>query len=158
MAAYTDTLGFSKGSAGFDSRANNCVTKQEVLLDFAKIVAARAAAGVAALVAADTLQVLHIPAGSLLLGGGVEIMSAETVNTTATLGLGCTGGGGLPSVTASLLAAAAVTNAVGMTAISTISLAAPSVFVAADTLDLLLNTAVPTNAKVRVFALLANCN
>lgn len=54
MAAYTDSLGFNKGTAAFPANVTE-VSKFEVELDFAKIVAARSAAGATALSAGDTL-------------------------------------------------------------------------------------------------------
>lgn len=140
MAAYTDTLGFNKGTAGFDSKNPFCVSKLEVTLDFAKIVAARAAAGATALAALDTLEVLRIPAGSMLLGAGLEVLSAETVNTTGTLDL--TNG--------------ATALAINALAFESNALAAPVVYNAADTLDITINTAAPTNAVVRAFAIVVN--
>jgi len=141
MATYTDTLGFNKGVAGFDAKnAASVVVRQEVILDFAKIVAARAAASAAALVATDVLEVLRIPAGSMLLGAGLEVLQAETVNTTGTLDL--TNG------TTAL--------AINALAFESNALAAPVVYNADDTLDITINTAAPTNAVVRAFAILAD--
>jgi len=151
MAAYTDTLGFNKGVAGFDAKNPFAVSKLETTLDFAKIVAARAAAGAVALAAADTLQVLQLPAKCQVLAAGLEVISAETVNTTGTLDLGCTGGS---PVAANAFADDAAINALTF---ASVALAAPATIgTTADTLDLLLNTAAPTNAKVRVFAIVVN--
>lgn len=152
MANYTDSLGFYKGTAAYGAHADKRLGWLEVELDFAKIVAARSAASATALAAADTLQVLQIKAGTLLLAGGIEVVSAETTNTTATFDLGCTGGSPLA---ANGLANDFASNALATT---TTGLAAPVFFSAADTLDLLLNTAVPANAKVRVWALVVDCN
>lgn len=152
MTAFTDTLGFYKGTAAYGAHADKMLGYVEVLLDFAKIVAARSAASATALAAADTLQVLQIPAGSLMLAGGLVVTSAETVNTTATFDLGTTGG--------SPIAANAFANDIASNALSTNSagLAAPVLFSAADTIDLLLNTAAPTNAKIRCWAWFLNAN
>lgn len=152
MANYTDTLGFYKGNAAFGAHADKQWGYTEVLLDFAKIVAARSAASATALAAADTLQILQVPAGSLMFAGGLVVTSAETVNTTATFDLGCTGG--------SPIAANAFANDIASNALSTNStgLAAPVLFSSADTIDLLLNTAAPTNAKIKVWALFFNAN
>lgn len=150
MAAYTDTLGFNKGTAAFDSRNPFAVSKLEVLLDFAAIKAARAAAGATALAAADTLEVLRLPAKCQVLAGGLEVISAETTNTTATLDLGFTGGS---PAAANVFADDSATNALTFAATA---LAAPVLISTADTLDILINTAVPQNAKVRVFAIVVN--
>lgn len=151
MPAYTDTLGFNKGVAGFDAKNPFAVSKLETTLDFAVIKAARAAAGATALAAADTLQVLQIPAKCQILAAGLEVVSVETVNTTATLDLGFTGGS---PAAANVFADDAATNAATFAAVA---LAAPvTIGTTADTLDILLNTAVPQNAKVRVFAIVVN--
>lgn len=152
MAAYTDTLGFYKGSAAFGAHADKRFGYTEVTLDFEKIVAARSAASATALAAADTLQVIKIPAGALMLAGGLNVTSAETTNTTATFDLGCTGG--------SPIAANAFANdiASNATSVNSTGLAAPVLFSSADTIDLLINTAAPTNAVVKVWALYFNAN
>lgn len=152
MTAYTDTLGFYKGSAAFGAHADKRFGYTEVTLDFEKIVAARSAASATALAAADTLQVIQIPAGALMLAGGLNVTSAETTNTTATFDLGCTGG--------SPIAANAFANdiASNATSVNSTGLAAPVLFSSADTIDLLINTAAPTDAVVKVWALYFNAN
>lgn len=151
MAAYTDSLGFNKGTAAYPANVTD-ISKFEVTLDFAAIIAARLAAGATALAAADTLQVIALPAGSVVLSAGVNVTSAETTNTTATFDLGFTGG--------SPYAANAYANDVASssTGLKASDLANPSVVVAADTIDLLINTAVPANCVVKVFAIVANAN
>ena len=67
MVAYTDTLGFNKGSAAYPSTYTNRFTVIEIDLDFAKIAAARTAAGVAALGSADTLVLCTLPKGTFVL-------------------------------------------------------------------------------------------
>jgi len=152
MTAYTDTLGFNKGSTAFRAEQNGRYTFVEVTLDFEKIVAARSAAGATALAAADTLQVLPIPNGAVLLQAGAEVEEAEVTNTTGTFDLGFTGG--------SPAAANAFANDIAINALSKtgVGLAAPILFTADDTLDILLNTAVGTNAVIRVWALLVDTN
>lgn len=147
MTAFTDTLGFYKGSAAVGAHADKRFGYVEVKLDFAAIVAARSAASATALAAADTLQVIQVPAGMLMLAGGLNVTSAETTNTTATFDLGCTGG--------SPIAANAFCNDIASNAVAVNStgLAAPVLFSTADTIDLLLNTAAPANAVVKVWAL-----
>jgi hypothetical protein len=147
MTAFTDTLGFYKGSAAFGAHADKRLGFVEVELDFAKIVAARSAASATALAAADTLQVIQVPAGALMLAGGLNVVTAETTNTTATFDLGCTGG--------SPIAANAFANDVASNSVAynSTGLAAPVLFSSADTIDLLLNTAAPTDAVIKVWAL-----
>lgn len=149
MPAYTDSLGFNKGSAAYPANVTE-VSKFEVVLDFAKIVAARAAAGATALAAGDTLQVIALPAGSVVLTAGLRVMTAETVNTTATFDFGFTGG---TPAAANVYTNDLASNALGY---GIENLANPTAVASADTIDILLNTAVPTNAVVKAFAFVAN--
>ena len=151
MTAFTDTLGFNKGTAAYPANTTD-ISKFQVELDFAAIIAARSDAGVAALAAADTLQVISLPAGSVVLSAGVNVTSAETTNTTATFDLGFTGGS---PYAANAYANDVASNATGLKAAD---LANPSVVVTADTIDLLLNTAAPVNCVMNVFAIVANAN
>ena len=151
MTAFTDSLGFNKGTAAYPANVND-ISKFQVELDFAAIIAARSAAGVAALAATDTLQVISLPAGSIVLSAGVNVTSAETTNTTATFDLGFTGGS---PYAANAYANDVASNATGLKAAD---LANPSVVVTADTIDLLLNTAAPVNCVMNVFAIVANAN
>jgi len=149
MTAFTDSLGFNKGVAAYPD--GQAVYKFEVELDFAQIVAARAAAGATALAATDTLQVIALPAYSVVLAAGLNVVSAETTNTTATFDFGYTGG---TPAAANVYADDAASNAVAM---DSDNLANPTVIKAADTIDLLLNTAAPANAVVKAWAIVANC-
>ena len=151
MTAFTDSLGFNKGTAAYPANVTD-ISKFQVELDFAAIIAARSAAGVAALAATDTLQVLSLPAGSIVLSAGVNVTTAETTNTTATFDLGFTGGS---PYAANAYANDVASNATGLKAAD---LANPSVVVTADTIDLLLNTAAPVNCVMNVFAIVANAN
>ena len=151
MTAFTDSLGFNKGTAAYPANVTD-ISKFQVELDFAAIIAARSAAGVAALAATDTLQVISLPAGSIVLSAGVNVTSAETTNTTATFDLGFTGGS---PYAANAYANDVASNATGLKAAD---LANPSVVVTADTIDLLLNTAAPVNCVVNVFAIVADAN
>ena len=150
MAAYTDSLGFYKGTAAFP--ASQPISKIEVTLDFAKIVAARSAASATALVATDTLQVINLPAYSVVLAAGLNVVTAETANTTATFDFGYTGG---TPAAANVYCDDFASNVVAM---DSDNLANPTVIKTADTIDLLLNTAVPTNAVVTAWAIVADCS
>lgn len=150
MAAYTDSLGFYKGTAAYPE--GHGISKFTVTLDFAKIVAARSAAGATALAATDTLQVINLPAGSVVLAAGLVVTKVESTNTTATFDLGFTGGS---PYAANAYANDAASNSLGLKAAD---LANPSVVVSADTIDLLLNTAVPTDCVVEAFAVVVNAN
>ena len=90
MAAYTDSHGFDKGSAAHPAKGLNRVGYMEVTLDFAKITTDRATAGATALSAGDSIQVLSIPANTLVLAVGATTETAEGAASTFDLGL--TGG------------------------------------------------------------------
>jgi hypothetical protein len=150
MANYTDSLGFNKGTAAYPD--GHGISKFTVELDFAKIVAARSAAGATALAATDTIQVISLPAGSIVLAAGLLVTEAEATNTTATFDLGFTGGS---PYAANVYANDAASNSTGLKAAD---LANPSVIVTADTIDLLINTAVPTNCVVEAFAVVVNAD
>lgn len=86
MANYTDSLGFFKNSAAFPAKGNDSLSLISVDLDFAAIAAAREAAGAAALAATDTLEVLPLPAGTLVLAAGAEVTTVEGAVATMDLG------------------------------------------------------------------------
>ena len=150
MATYTDTLGFNKGTAAFPANVTS-VSKIQVELDFAAIVAARSAAGATALAATDVLQVINLPAKCVVLAAGLDVTTVETSTTSATFDLGYTGGS---PAAANVYCNDCVCNAV---AFDPDNLANPTVITAADTIDLLLNTAVPTNCVMTAWAIVANC-
>ena len=85
MVAYTDSLGFNKGT-GFASSYTQRATVVEIVVDFAKIAAARTAAGAAALAATDTLVLGVLPKGALVLGGGATLIRAEGAAGTVDFG------------------------------------------------------------------------
>lgn len=87
MVAYTDSFGFYKNSPGFAANYTDRVSVIEIDLDFAKIAAARSAAGVAALAATDTLVIGVLPKGALILGGGVTLVRAEGAAGTVDVGI-----------------------------------------------------------------------
>jgi hypothetical protein len=151
MTAYTDSLGFNKGTAAFPADVTS-ISKFVVELDFAAIVAARAAAGATALGATDTLQVINLPAYSVVLAAGLNCTKVESTNTTATFDLGYTGG--------SPAAANVYCDDFACTAVAMDSdnLANPTVIKTADTIDLLLNTAVPTDCVLQAWAIVADCS
>jgi hypothetical protein len=153
MAAYTDSLGFFKNSAGYPAKGNDRTTSFAVALDFAKIVADRTAAGATALAATDTLHVIPLPRGTVILAAGIEVVSAETVNTTATFSLGFVGGA---PVAANAFANALASNALGMAAIGLVPTLVNGTTANTTNLAITLNTAAPTNAKIRVFAVVAD--
>jgi len=153
MVAYTDTIGFNKGSAASRAATNNRTYLQEVTLNFPEIIVDRAAASLTALAATDSLAVLHIPAKTLILAVGVD---CTTVNTAAsTIDIGYTGGDVDAWVDGFDTAAGG--SAVGLgtnmtTAIST------NYHNAADTLDVLFLTALQAQSIMRIWAVMVDCS
>lgn len=86
MTAYTDSLGFNKGSAAVPAIHTGRYGLLRLTLDFAKIAAARSAAGVAALTSSDTLRVIPVPAGAFVVGMSAILRKAE--GAAVTIGLG----------------------------------------------------------------------
>lgn len=153
MANFLTTPGFVKGQAAHLAKGETRTTFTDIRIDFAAITAARAAAGVAPLAATNTLQLLPIPRGSVLLAAGIEVLRVETVAPTATVSLGFQGG--VPA------AATAYANAMALNALATVSLGVLPTLVngiAENTTNLAvtIGTVVPANALIRVFALVAD--
>ena len=156
MTAFTDSYGFNKGTASFAAYGGNRISYLEVELDFAAIVAARSAASATALAAADTLQVIAVPANAVILHAGFQVTSAETTNTTATFDFGFTGAS---PAAANAFGNDIASNALGWSWAAGTGLANPIIVgTSDDTIDLLLNTAAPTNAVLRCFAVVLNPN
>jgi hypothetical protein len=89
MVAYTDSLGFSKNSVGFPANYTDRNSVIEIDLDFAKIAAARTAAGATALAATDTLVIGVLPKGSYVVAAAVTVVRPE--GATCTIDVGVTG-------------------------------------------------------------------
>jgi len=88
MVAYTDSLGFYKNSAGFTANYTDRVSVIEIELDFAKIAAARTAAGATALAATDTLVIGVLPKGAFVLSGVATLEKAEGAAGNIDVGIG----------------------------------------------------------------------
>ena len=86
MVAYTDSLGFTKNSAAIPAFGYHRIGYIQIELDFAAIAAARTAAGVAALAATDTLEIVKLPANTLVLAVGIQVTTAEGATATVDLG------------------------------------------------------------------------
>lgn len=158
MATIIDSLGFLKGfPVQFVLPAGDTLWKTvriELILDFPTIIAARAAAGAAALTAADVIEAIPVPAGYLVSNVGMEVMTVGAAGTIA-LGDG--------TAAAGYLAANAVTalGYFGGVPVLVAGAFAPTLsggklYTVNDTIDLTLATAVPSAAKVRVFCLMTD--
>jgi hypothetical protein len=156
MATYTDSLGFNKGSAAISADGVHRSSVVGVTLDFPKIIAARAAAGAPALAAGDVLEVLPIPAGTIVRN------VALVVTTTAASGTIAIGDSASPS---GYLAAQSVATAGIFGGVPTLSggafspaLSGGKVYATPSAITITIGTAVPSTAVVRVVAELVNLN
>ena len=146
MTAYT----YSPGVEGFPlvgaavPYGEGVGTRKVALdLDFAKIIAARAAAGLAALVAGDTIDVGSLPKGSVVVGAASNVLVAN--GSAAAIGFGTV------AAPAGILAAVATGTVAWANTSATLPLA-----MAVDTVLRLTLTAVPTTAKVRLVMTVAD--
>jgi hypothetical protein len=119
-------------------------------------VAARSAAAATALAAADILQVIQVPANAVILHAGFEVTKVESTNTTATFDLGFTGGS---PAAANAFGNDVASNALAWSWAAGTGLANPIIVgTSNDTIDLLINTAAPTDCVLRCFAVVLNPN
>ena len=155
MAAYTDTHGFDKGSAAHPAKGINRVGYIEVVLDFAEITAARVTAGATALTAGDSLEVISLPANTLIMAVGATTQTAE--GAASTFDLGFTGGdvdgfvdGGNANATGTTSSNGALLSGDNQT----------HYLATADTIDMLIGVsgAVTDAAKIKVWAVVADCS
>ncbi len=161
MAAYTDTVGFNKGSAGHKANSSKMYL-MEVDLDFAAITTARAAASLTTLATGDSLQVLSIPAKTMVMSVGIDVTTAD--GTASTVDIGETGGdvdGWINGHDANAVGSACSTN-------NTLVEGTPNVFEpalgngkyygTADTIDMLMLTAPQDASVMRIWALCMDCS
>lgn len=159
MTTFTDTIGFNKGTGVQPAKGLDRLARYEIKLDFPKIVLARAAAGLAALASADVLEVLPVPAKSLVLAVGMDVTQLNTAAATIALGDGAS--------TAGYLAASAIGAVSSFASVSALVEGTPNTFLpayglgkyytAADTIDALFGTAAPAQAIVTIWALILDC-
>ena len=155
MAAYTDSHGFDKGSAAHPAKGINRVGYIEVVLDFAAITAARVTAGATALAAGDSIEVISLPANTLIMAVGATTQTAEGAASTFDIGL--TGGdvdgfvdGGDANSTGTTSSNGALLDGDNQS----------HYLAAADTIDMLIGVsgAVTDAAKIKVWAVVADCS
>jgi hypothetical protein len=158
MATYTDSLGFFKGQAAPRVEGLNKVSRYEVTLDFAAIAAARAAAGATALAAADVLEVLPIPAKSLVMHVGVDVLTAGTAGLTLDVGDGTDADGYLDGVSGAAVGSFGSVATVAGDPGALVGLSAGKYYSAADTVDLVLVGQAPGALRCRVWAVVADAS
>ena len=143
------TLSNSAGAGTSPSRSlRNAPYVVEKTIDWAAAVTAKG--GV--LAAADVIEALQIPAQTVVLAAGFEVLTAATGSCTVSLGI--TG----VSAAAYVAAFAVTSSAVAGTYAASAAAGYPIVSQSADTLDLLLVTETTTLSagSIRVFAVLCD--
>ncbi len=159
MATYTDSYGFNKGSAALRADGLTKVTRMEVTLDFAKIAAARSAAGATALASGDVLEVIPVPAKSLVMRVGYDVTTAEGATATFDLGDGSDADGYLNDVDLNSVASGVMALALTEGTPNTIAgYSNGKYYSAADTIDITLNNNAINVAVVRIWALVADAS
>jgi hypothetical protein len=161
MVAYTDTVGFNKGSAAHRETPVKMYLA-EVDLNFATITTDRAAASLTALAATDSLAVLHVPAKTFVVAVGIDVTTAD--GTAGTIDIGETGGdvdGWINGHDGNAVGSAASTN-------NTLVEGTPNTFEpalgngkyysAADTIDMLFITAPQDASVMRIWAVMIDCS
>jgi len=159
MATYTDSYGFNKGSAALRADGLTKVTRMEVTLDFAKIAAARSAAGATALASGDVLEVIPVPAKSLVMRVGYDVTTAEGATATFDLGDGSDADGYLNDISLNSVASGVMALALTEGTPNTISGYSNGKYYSdADTIDITLNNNAINVAVVRLWALVADAS
>ena len=138
MAAYDKT---GAGGVNRPSRRNPGVRTPYLVENTIDISAINSSAGTAD---GDTVGAIDIPAETLIMEAGIEVITA--LSSSVTMDLGITGG----DVD---IYADGDTNATGY---STLTATARHVAASADTLDLLVQSAASSAGKIRVFAVLCD--
>jgi hypothetical protein len=106
MATYNDGKGYNLGTGAAHVAAGiNKVSAVSVTLDFAAITTARAAAGLTALTATDTLEVIKVPANTLVTNVVLNVTTAEGGTLTIDVGDGADPDGFIDGVNANTTAA-----------------------------------------------------
>ena len=157
MATYTDSLGFNKGTAAYPANDLNKTVRMEMVLDFPKIIAARTAAGATALAASDVMEIIPIPAGTIVSNVGMVVTTAAGVTSTISIGDGGAAAGYLAATSVNATGTSGGVPVLSSGAFAP-TLSGGKLYSAADTIDITLGTAVPAAAVVRVFALLTDIN
>jgi len=132
MATYNDGKGYNLGTGAAHVAAGiNKVSAVSVTLDFAAITTARAAAGLTALTANDVLEVIKIPADTLVTSVALNVTTAEGGTLTIDVGDGADPDGYFDGVNANTAAAYSLDAAAG----TPTGYAGGKYYTAADTID-----------------------
>ena len=161
MATYDmtsiDTAGVGANVLAVPTVVGNTVRTIEAILDIDAMIAAGAT-----IADGDIFQLLEIPAESVMLAGGAEIMKSFTASCTCNIDFA----GGDDIIDGAALDAAAGTylvkgsageaNIVNTGAASTYAAAALALVGAADTIDVVIADAAAATGRLRVYAVIAD--
>ena len=161
MATYdmtsSDTAGVGANVLAVPTVVGNTVRTIEAILDIDAMIAAGAT-----IANGDIFQLLEIPAESVMVAGGAEIMKSFTASCTCNIDFA----GGDDIIDGAALDAAAGTylvkgsngeaNIVNTGAASTFAAAALACVGAADTIDVVVAGAAPATGRLRVYAVIAD--
>ena len=151
MATYNDGKGYNLGTGAAHVAAGiNKVSSVTVELNFATITTERAAAGLTALTSADILEVIQVPAQTLVTHVALEVTTAEGGTLTVDVGDGDNPDGYIDGVNAN--AAAAYITVAGTDAYEQ-----GRFYTAADTIDIVLNNAADA-AVMKLTAVMVDCS
>lgn len=151
MATYNDGKGYNLGTGAAHVAAGiNKVSAVTVELNFATITTERAAAGLTALTAADVLEVIKVPANTLVTSVALNVTTAEGATLTVDIGDGDDVDGYIDGVNGN--AAAAYLTVAGTDAYES-----GKYYTAADTIDITLNNAAAT-AVMSITAVMVDCS
>ena len=152
MATYNDGKGYKLGTAAAHvAKGINKVSTVSVDLNFATITTERAAAGLTALAATDVLEVIRVPANTLVTHVALNVTTAEGGTLTIDVGDGTDPDGYLDGVNANT-AAAYITDGG-----SAAALGHGKFYTAADTIDVTTVNAADT-AVMTLTAVMVDCS
>ena len=151
MATYNDGTGYNFGTGTAHVAAGiNKVSSISVELNFATITTERAAAGLTALTSADILEVIRVPANTLVTNVALNVTTAEGGTLTVDVGDGDNPDGYLDGVNGNATAAY-------LTVAGTDAFEAGKYYTAADTIDIVLNNAADA-AVMTLTAVMVDCS
>lgn len=154
MATYNDGKGYNLGTGSAHVAAGiNKVSAVTVDLNFATITTERAAAGLTALAAGDVLEVIKIPANTLVTSVALNVTTAEGGTLTVDVGDGTDPDGYLDGVNANTAAAYSLNAAAG----TPTGYAGGKFYTAADTIDVVTVNAADT-AVMSLTVVMVDCS
>ena len=151
MATYNDGKGYKLGTgAAHVAKGINKVSTISVDLNFATITTERAAAGLTALTSGDILEVIRVPANTLVTNVALNVTTAEGGTLTVDVGDGSNDDGYIDGVNANATAAY-------ITVAGTDAYEQGRFYTAADTIDVKLNNAADA-AVMTLTAVMGDCS